>query len=117
MGTSAGYAHAVHDRMCAMHKLDIQARPSPNVMVFMGTQDTLSKVAMLNIALEDTLAYCTVHEFSAGFKTVPAFADHSEQRLVRRGHPVLRTECWQLLPLFRRDGAWTQRACRARWPG
>ena len=50
-----------------MHKLGSQVWPSPDVM---STEDRLCKVAMLNIALEDRLAYSTVEEFAAGFKTV-----------------------------------------------
>ena len=59
-----------------MHKLGMQVWPSPDVL---GTEDRLCKVAMSNIALEDTLAYSTVEEFVAGFKTVPGFPDERLQ--------------------------------------
>ena len=58
-----------HDGMSAMRKLGIQVWPSPGVMAFMGVRHKLSKVAMLNIGLEDTLTYYTPEEFvAAGFK-------------------------------------------------
>ena len=86
--------------MCTMHKLGLQVWPSPDVMVLMS-RGTLCKMAMLSTALEDALAYCTVQEFAAGFKTVPGFPD---QVLVRRGHLDHRAECWQPLPHIHRDG-------------
>ena len=46
----------------------------------MGMEDRLCKAAMLNIVLEDTLAYSTVEEFVAGFKTVPSFPDETQNR-------------------------------------
>ena len=88
--------------MCTMHKLGLQVWPSPDVMVL-----TLCKMAMLSTALDDTLAYCTVEEFAAGFKTVPGFPDvrhQAQQVLVRRGHLDHRAECWQPLLHIHRDG-------------
>ena len=61
------------DGMRAMRKRGIQVWPSPDVMEFMGAKDALCKVATLNIGLEDTLAYYTAEEFSAGFKKTMAF--------------------------------------------
>ena len=68
MGASAGYGHAVHDGMPAMHNLGRQVWPPPDVMVSMGAQDTLCKVATLSIGLEDTLAYHMAKQSAAGFK-------------------------------------------------
>ena len=62
-----------HDGMSAMHKLGIQVWPSPGVMAFMGVRNTLSKVAMLNIGLEDTFTYYTPEEFVASFKKTLSF--------------------------------------------
>ena len=51
----------------------------------MGMEDRLCKPAMLNIVLEDTLAYSTVKEFVAGFKTVPiAFQTNASGRTQAR---------------------------------
>jgi len=54
--------------MRELRKLGIQVWPSPDVMEFMGSKDALTKVAKLNIGLEDTLAYYTPEEFVEGFK-------------------------------------------------
>merc|ERR1740121_39140 len=59
--------------MREMRKLGKQVWPSPDVMEFMGAKDALCKVANLNIGLEDTLAYYTQEEFSAGFKKTMKF--------------------------------------------
>ena len=64
MGASA----AVTDGMCATHRLGIQVWPSPGVLALMGTKATLSKVAMLNSGLEDTLQQYRSEEFAAGFQ-------------------------------------------------
>ena len=63
------YFHA----MSAIQKLGIQVWPSPDVMLFMGEEDTRSKVDMLSIGVEDSLPHCTVEEFAAGFKKMLAF--------------------------------------------
>eukprot|EP00439_Symbiodinium_sp_Y106_P010698 s12006_g1.t1 len=47
-------------------------------MEFMGAKDALCKVATLNIGLEDTLAYYTAEEFSAGFKKTMAFQPRAQ---------------------------------------
>ena len=75
-----------------MHKLGIQFWPSPDVMALMRTK------AALNIALEDTHAYCTVKEFATGFKTAAGFPDvhQAEQRLAR---------CWHLDLHFKRKAS------------
>jgi len=59
--------------MRELRKKGIQIWPSPDVMEQMGAKDALCKVAKLNIGLEDTLAYYTEAEFSAGFKKTMAF--------------------------------------------
>ena len=46
----------------------MQVWPSPDVMEFMGAKDALTKIANLNIGLEDTLTYYEEAEFAAGFK-------------------------------------------------
>merc|ERR1719197_2392818 len=51
----------------------IQAWPSPDVMEFMGAKDALTKIAHLNIGLEDTLAYYDEASFAEGFKKTMAF--------------------------------------------
>ena len=79
------YFHA----MRAIHKLGIQVWPSPDVMLFMGEEDTRSKVDMLSIGVEDSLPHCTVEEFAAGFQEDAGFRDMRQQaagRLVRQGH-------------------------------
>jgi hypothetical protein len=42
-------------------------------MEFMGAKDALTKIATLNIGLEDTLSYYTEEAFIAGFKKTMAF--------------------------------------------
>ena len=42
-------------------------------MEFMGAKDALTKIAKLNIGLEDTLSYYTEESFIAGFKKTMAF--------------------------------------------
>jgi len=59
--------------MRELRKLGIQIWPSPDVMEFMGSKDALTKVAKLNIGLEDTLAYYSPEEFIEGFKKTMAF--------------------------------------------
>merc|ERR1719146_91736 len=61
------------DGMRELKKLGIQVWPSPDVMEFMGAKDALTKIANMNIGLEDTLAYYTAEEFTAGFKKTMAF--------------------------------------------
>ena len=50
-----------------------QVWPSPDVMEFMGAKDALTKIATLNIGLEDTLTYYEEEEFAQGFKKTMAF--------------------------------------------
>merc|ERR550537_1418444 len=57
----------------SLQKLGIQVWPSPDVMEFMGAKDALTKIANLNIGLEDTLSYYTEADFKAGFKKTMAF--------------------------------------------
>merc|ERR1719174_1317227 len=59
--------------MRKLQKMGIQVWPSPDVMEFMGAKDALTKIANLNIGLEDTLSYYTEDAFIAGFKKTMAF--------------------------------------------
>jgi hypothetical protein len=59
--------------MRELQKLGKQVWPSPDVMEFMGAKDALCKIAHMNIGLEDTLAYYTAEDFTAGFKKTMAF--------------------------------------------
>jgi len=59
--------------MREMKKAGIQVWPSPDVMEFMGAKDALTKIAHLNIGLEDTLSYYEVDAFAEGFKKTMAF--------------------------------------------
>ena len=43
------------------------------VRVLMDEEDTLSKVAMLSVGVDDTLAHYTAEEFAAGFTKTLAF--------------------------------------------
>jgi glutathione synthase/RimK-type ligase-like ATP-grasp enzyme len=61
------------DDMRKLRKMGMQVWPSPDVMEFMGAKDALCKIATLKIGLEDTLAYYTESDFSAGFKKTMAF--------------------------------------------
>eukprot|EP00438_Fugacium_kawagutii_P010548 Skav214545 [mRNA] locus=scaffold410:660557:673702:+ [translate_table: standard] len=61
------------DGMRALRKMGKQVWPSPDVMEKMGAKDALCKVATMNIGLEDTLAYYSPEEFTAGFKKTMAF--------------------------------------------
>merc|ERR1719355_25218 len=61
------------DAVRALQKKGIQAWPSPDVMEFMGAKDALTKIAHLNIGLEDTLTYYDETAFIDGFKKTMAF--------------------------------------------
>merc|ERR1711871_1858294 len=61
------------DGMRAVRKKGIQVWPSPDVMEQMGAKDALTKIASMNIGLEDTLAYYDPEAFTAGFKKTMAF--------------------------------------------
>merc|ERR1719265_942742 len=61
------------DAMRVLRKGGLQVWPSPDVMEFMGAKDALTKVATMNIGLEDTLAYYTPESFEEGFKKTMAF--------------------------------------------
>ena len=52
-GSQAKFDDAIRE----LQKEGIQAWPSPDVMEFMGAKDALTKIAKLNIGLEDTLTY------------------------------------------------------------
>merc|ERR1719199_1729399 len=56
-----------------LQKEGIQAWPSPDVMEFMGAKDALTKIATLNIGLEDTLTYYEEAAFIEGFKKTMAY--------------------------------------------
>merc|ERR1719506_233030 len=70
------------DGMRAIMKTGIQVWPSPDVMEFMGAKDALTKIANLNIGLEDTLSYYTEESFIAGFKKTMAF----QPRVIKQNH-------------------------------
>merc|ERR1719321_498997 len=61
------------DSMRGLRKKGIQVWPSSDVMELMGAKDALTKIAKLNIGLEDTLSYYTEDAFMAGFKKTMAF--------------------------------------------
>merc|ERR1712054_521075 len=61
------------DGMRELRKLGKQVWPSPDVMEQMGAKDALTKIAKLNIGLEDTLAYYDEASFKEGFKKTMAF--------------------------------------------
>merc|ERR1719506_3669705 len=61
------------DAVRELQKKGIQAWPSPDVMEFMGAKDALTKIAKLNIGLEDTLTYYDEAAFVEGFKKTMAF--------------------------------------------
>jgi len=61
------------DSMRGLKKKGIQVWPSPDVMEFMGAKDALTKIATLNIGLEDTLSYYDEEAFKTGFKKTMAF--------------------------------------------
>merc|ERR1719506_1574450 len=61
------------DAVRELQKKGIQAWPSPDVMEFMGAKDALTKIAHLNIGLEDTLTYYEEAAFIDGFKKTMAF--------------------------------------------
>merc|ERR1719453_1410860 len=61
------------DAVRELQKKGIQAWPSPDVMEFMGAKDALTKIADLNIGLEDTLTYYDEAAFIEGFKKTMKF--------------------------------------------
>merc|ERR1711871_1223674 len=61
------------DGMRAVRAAGIQVWPSPDVMEQMGAKDALTKIANMNIGLEDTLAYYEEAMFIDGFKKTMAF--------------------------------------------
>merc|ERR1719174_235906 len=61
------------DSVRALQAKGVQAWPSPDVMEFMGAKDALTKIAHLNIGLEDTLTYYEEEAFIEGFKKTMAF--------------------------------------------
>merc|ERR1711959_151439 len=68
------------DSVRELQKKGIQAWPSPDVMEFMGAKDALTKIAHLNIGLEDTLTYYEEAAFIEGFKKTMAF----QPRVIRQ---------------------------------
>merc|ERR1719478_1481454 len=73
IGQDGGSQSKFDDAVRALQATGIQAWPSPDVMEFMGAKDALTKIATLNIGLEDTLTYYTEDAFIAGFKKTMAF--------------------------------------------
>merc|ERR1719298_257606 len=73
IGQDGGDQKKFDDAVRELQKKGIQAWPSPDVMEFMGAKDALTKIAHLNIGLEDTLTYYTEDAFIAGFKKTMAF--------------------------------------------
>merc|ERR1719240_1832882 len=61
------------DSVRALQAKGVQAWPSPDVMEFMGAKDALTKIAHLNIGLEDTLTYYDDAAFIEGFKKTMKF--------------------------------------------
>jgi len=61
------------DSVRALQAKGVQAWPSPDVMEFMGAKDALTKIAKLNIGLEDTLTYYDDAAFIEGFKKTMKF--------------------------------------------
>merc|ERR1719191_863905 len=61
------------DALRGLRKKGIQVWPSPDVMEFMGAKDALTRIAHLNIGLEDTLTYFEEDTFKAGFKKTMAY--------------------------------------------
>jgi len=61
------------DAVRELQKKGVMACPSPDVMEFMGAKDALTKIAHLNIGLEDTLTYYDEAAFIEGFKKTMAF--------------------------------------------
>merc|ERR1719487_2267597 len=73
INADGGSQQKFDDGMRALKKMGMQIWPSPDVMEFMGAKDALTKIANLNIGLEDTLSYYTEDAFIAGFKKTMAF--------------------------------------------
>merc|ERR1719506_1314131 len=73
INADGGSQQKFDDSMRGLKKLGIQVWPSPDVMEFMGAKDALTKIAHLNIGLEDTLSYYTEAAFKDGFKKTMAF--------------------------------------------
>ena len=73
IGQDGGSQAKFDDAVRALQKKGIQAWPSPDVMEFMGAKDALTKIAHLNIGLEDTLTYYEEAAFIDGFKKTMAF--------------------------------------------
>merc|ERR1719174_2872017 len=73
INADGGSQQKFDDAMRGVQKLGIQVWPSPDVMEFMGAKDALTKIAHLNIGLEDTLTYYTEDSFITGFKKTMAF--------------------------------------------
>merc|ERR1719236_329634 len=73
INADGGSQQKFDDSMRELKKMGIQVWPSPDVMEFMGAKDALTKIAKLNIGLEDTLTYYTEAAFVDGFKKTMAF--------------------------------------------
>merc|ERR1719305_1136527 len=73
IGQDGGDQKKFDDSVRELQKKGIQAWPSPDVMEFMGAKDALTKIAHLNIGLEDTLTYYEEQAFIDGFKKTMAF--------------------------------------------
>jgi hypothetical protein len=73
IGQDGGDQKKFDDAVRELQKKGIQAWPSPDVMDFMGAKDALTKIAHLNIGLEDTLTYYEEQAFIDGFKKTMAF--------------------------------------------
>merc|ERR1719409_1260801 len=73
IGQDGGSQAKFDDAIRELQKEGIQAWPSPDVMEFMGAKDALTKIATLNIGLEDTLTYYEDAAFIEGFKKTMAY--------------------------------------------
>jgi hypothetical protein len=91
-----------------LQKKGIQAWPSPDVMEFMGAKDALTKIAHLNIGLEDTLTYYDEAAFIDGFKKTMAF----QPRVVKQNRGSAGEGIWIIkLKAANYCGSFGERSC------
>merc|ERR1719409_431001 len=96
------------DAVRALQKKGIQAWPSPDVMEFMGAKDALTKIAHLNIGLEDTLTYYDEAAFIEGFKKTMAF----QPRVVKQNRGSAGEGIWIIkLKEGKYCGSFGERSC------
>jgi len=96
------------DAVRELQKKGIQAWPSPDVMEFMGAKDALTKIAKLNIGLEDTLTYYDEAAFIEGFKKTMAF----QPRVVKQNRGSAGEGIWIIkLKEAKYCGSFGERSC------